>query len=75
MTTVFPCPNIPEQLGTDFDDQWEGAAVGIDGSFVLSGNTYGSWIGSQAGTDQDRDFVGVSGDAEGNILWEFQVRM
>ncbi|CAN0111305.1 unnamed protein product [Ascophyllum nodosum] len=61
------------QLGTDFDDQWEGAAVGIDGSFVLSGNTYGSWIGSQAGTDQDRDFVGVSGDAEGNILWEFQI--
>ena len=75
MTTAFPSPNIPEQLGTDLDDQWEGAAVGSDGSFVLSGHTYGSWIGLQAGTDQDRDFVGVSGDAEGNILSGFQVRM
>ncbi|CAM9508827.1 unnamed protein product [Ascophyllum nodosum] len=58
------------QLGTQLDDYWTGAAVGIDGSIVLSGKTYGEW---QAVTDLGQDSVGISLDAEGNILWAFQV--
>lgn len=63
----------PEQSGTEFDDEFEGVAIGIDGTAVLSGYTYGSWAATQAGDDEDMDFVAMSMDADGNILWEYQV--
>lgn len=65
------CP--PEQSGTEFDDEFEGAAIGNDGSVVISGYTYGSWAVTQAGDDEDTDFVAMAMDADGNVLWEYQV--
>lgn len=36
----------------------------------MSGYTYGSWAAAQKGGS---DFVAMSMDADGNILWEYQV--
>ena len=57
-----------------FDDEFVGAAIGIDDSVILSGFTYGSWAGTQAGNQDDRDFVAMSINAEGDVLWRYQVR-
>lgn len=62
-----------EQSGTEFDEEFTGAAIGIDGSVVMSGYTFGNWSATQAGGDDDMDFVAMSMDIDGNILWEYQV--
>lgn len=56
-----------------FDEQFEGAAIGTDGSVVMSGYTYGSWSATKEEDDDDMDFVAMSMDANGNILWTYQV--
>ena len=69
----FHC--APKQEGTEFEEEFAAAVIGIDGSAILSGYTYGSWEGIQAGTDDDRDFVAMSINAEREVLWRYQVRV
>ena len=64
---------VAGQGGTIFDEQFEGAAIGTDGSIVMSGYTYGNWSATTEGDDGDMDFVAMSMDANRNILWTYQV--
>lgn len=64
---------VSGQGGTIFDEQFEGAAFGTDGSVVMSGYTYGSWSATTEGDDDDMDFVAMSMDANRNIMWTYQV--
>lgn len=59
------------QGGTDGDDQLTSAVPAGDGSVVLSGDTNGSFSGSNTG---GFDFVAVKLDADGNVLWKWQVK-
>lgn len=58
------------QGGTDYEDDFEGAAVGQDGGIVLAGHTTGNWSGESEG---GVDFAAVKLDADGNVLWKWQV--
>lgn len=69
----FHC--APIQEGTEFEEEFASAAIGINGSVVLSGYTYGSWAATQVGTENDRDFVAMSINAERDVLWTYQVRV
>lgn len=52
------------------NDVFSGVATGPDGSIVLAGYTDGSWDApSKGGTD----FAAVNLDAEGAVLWRWQV--
>lgn len=50
-----------QQIGTTGDDQFFAAAIGEDNSNVLAGQV-------------DLDFAVIKLDADGNELWQFQVR-
>lgn len=49
-----------QQIGTTGDDQFFAAAIGEDYSSLLAGQI-------------DSDFAVTKLDADGNILWQFQV--
>lgn len=69
----MPTINILQD-GTEFDDAFMGAAAGIDGtSIVFAGYTLGSWAETHAGTEEYSDFAGMSLDADGTLLWTYQV--
>lgn len=58
------------QSGTASDDALYGVTIGIDGSAVMSGYTYGSWAATYQGWG---DFVVMSMNADGTMLWKYQV--
>lgn len=58
------------QSGTEFDEEFYWAANSIDGFIMMSGFTYGSWAAAEKGGS---DFVAMSMDADGNMLWKYQV--
>lgn len=62
---------VLEQDGTIFEDDWESAVAGPDGSIILAGFTEGSWLTTINGL---RSFAAVSLDATGTVLWSYQVR-
>lgn len=50
-------------------------AAGLDGtSVIFAGFTYGSWVETLAGTGEYTDFAGMALDADGTLLWTYQVR-
>lgn len=59
------------QAGTPEDEHLRGGAVGSDGSTVLVGHSKGDWNGTNAG---DYDFVALKVDAQGEIIWKWQVK-
>ena len=48
------------------------AVMYADGSSVLAGHTYGDWNATNAGNN---DLMAVKLDANGSVLWEWQVRI
>lgn len=40
---------------------------------MMSGFTYGSWVATDQDDDYDTDFAAMSVDADGNVLWTYQV--
>ena len=58
------------QDGTDDYDFVRTAVATINGTFVLAGSTSGDWNGSNVG---DRDFAALKLDADGNVIWKWQV--
>lgn len=50
-------------------------AAGIDGtSVIFAGDTYGSWAETRAGDVEYSDFAGMALDADGTLLWTYQVK-
>ena len=45
--------------------------MSVDGSVVLAGATDGSWNTTSAG---DSDWAAIKLDAEGTVVWKWQVR-
>ena len=73
----YGSPYIPDteyagvaQDGTADNDYANTAVATINGTFVLAGITYGDWNGANAG---DRDFAALKLDADGNVIWKWQV--
>lgn len=60
------------QDGTSGDDKLHAAATAEDGSVLMAGWTSGNWDGAKGGF---YDFVAVKLDADGNVLWNWQVRL
>ena len=52
-------------------DIWNGLPIDVDGSVVLAGETRGSWNATSAG---DLDWAAMKLDAEGTVVWKWQVR-
>lgn len=50
---------------------FDAATMGLDGSVVLAGYTGGDWASPNAGGN---DFAAVKLDADGMLLWQWQVR-
>lgn len=72
LLTLASCDVCSGQEGTPFDDEWKGAAAGIDGtSAILVGYTDGAWVNSSQ--DEERDFAAIELDADGATLWTYQV--
>lgn len=59
-----------EQNGTIYDDEWESAAAGTNGSAFFAGYTDGSWMTTVKG---DADFAALLLDDAGTVLWLYQV--
>ncbi len=74
LSTACACPSrgglvhlLSSQAGGEGDDNFDGLSVGqLDGSIVLAGQTDGGLI-------TDVDFSIVKLDADGLLLWKFQV--
>lgn len=66
----FGRSRLLEQAGTIYEDEWESAVAGTNGSIVLAGFTEGSWETTIKG---DADFAAVTLDAAGRTLWSYQV--
>lgn len=45
--------------------------MGEDNSVVMAGYTYGDWNATNAGS---RDFAACKLDADGTLLWKWQVK-
>lgn len=58
------------QNGTALYDRFEAAAVGADGSFILTGTSSGNWSGLSHGS---ADFIVLKIDSMGNEVWRWQV--
>ena len=58
------------QDGSATDDTLHAVALTKDGSVILAGSTTGVWGEASIGSD---DFAAVKLDAEGNLLWAWQV--
>ena len=59
-----------EQDGTIYEDEWESAVAGTNGSAFFAGFTEGSWMTTIKG---DADFAALLLDAAGTMLWRYQV--
>ena len=58
------------QDGTSEDDVIKGVPPGGDGSVILAGHTKGAWNGPNDGSN---DFAAVKLDANGTVVWRWQV--
>lgn len=58
------------QNGTISADMFDAATMGLDGSVVLAGYTAGDWAAENQGGN---DFAAVKLDADGTLLWQWQV--
>lgn len=58
------------QDGSSEDDVVMAVAVAADGSVALAGYTWGDWNGTNKGYS---DFDAFKLDADGNLLWKWQV--
>lgn len=70
---VHPLPyrSTTLQNGTDDDDFLTAATMAADGSSVFFGGyTTGDWYGTNAGAE---DFAALQLDADGTVLWKWQV--
>lgn len=63
-------PVLFRQNGTNHRDQVEALATWTDGSIILAGASSGDWSASNLGA---RDFTACKLDADGNLLWKWQV--
>ena len=61
---------MPQEGSAEVDLLW-GAATGDNGSVILVGTTYGNWSETNQGGG---DFAAVKLDANGSVLWRWQVR-
>lgn len=59
------------QDGTIADEGIFAIGIADDGSVICGGDTYGAWVGTNAGT---WDFVAVKLSANGTEEWRWQVR-
>lgn len=59
-----------KQGGTSEDDVFLGGGMGDNSSVILVGSSYGNWADTNKGGE---DFIAVKLDADGNILWKWQV--
>lgn len=58
------------------DDEFEAVATAIDGASVLiAGNTDGSWVETNEEAGDNADFAAMAMDADGTVLWTYQVFM
>ncbi|CAM9911095.1 unnamed protein product, partial [Sphacelaria rigidula] len=57
------------QGGSQSSDRLHAAAMGLDGSVILAGQTSGDWNGSNAGVT---DFAALKLDADGVLQWRWQ---
>lgn len=60
------------QDATEEQDEIQAAAAANNGSVIIAGYTEGSYGAVNAGSG---DFVAVKIDRDGNILWQWQVRV
>eukprot|EP00752_Nemacystus_decipiens_P003778 g3478.t1 len=61
------------QDGTTEDDTFRGVSTSLDGdSVILAGYTYGSWVQTAVGSEEDADFAGLSLGADSSLLWTYQ---
>ena len=75
--TIGGSPYFPDiecagaaQGGTIDEDYALAAVATTNGTFVLAGTTRGDWGGPNAG---DVDFAALKLDADGNVIWKWQV--
>lgn len=61
------------QDGSDYNDVFFAAAMGNDGSIVMTGYTDGSWNATNAGGDGTIDFAAAKIDADNGVLWRWQI--
>lgn len=61
------------QDGSDYNDEFFAAAIGNDGSVVMAGYTEGNWSTTNAGDLGTRDFAAAKIDADGVLIWKWQV--
>lgn len=59
-----------QQDGSEKSDAFLAAAAGDDGSVILAGFSGGGWEGTNRGKE---DFAAVKLDADGAVLWKWQV--
>ena len=70
MLIMLLCMLLPKEGSAEEDSFW-GAVAGDNASVILVGLTHGNWSGTNHGGG---DFAAVKLDADGSVLWRWQVQ-